>query len=350
MENEIKFKLKSIREGIKLTGDEKLFYRSEIEKFITRENIRVQTENGGRYFSPFFGFLRAHTAFTALAGILVFSVSVASAAEKSLPGEYLYPVKTKITEPMQKILSVGSEQKADLAVKFVNKRLKEFGTISVKKEASPELKKEIQTELSSQIKEAKKEIQKLTEENDTSEAAGAANELQSILSAHSIVLEKISADNSENPEISAEIGAEIANTQKIIDDIEEMVESSPETPEFEKSLEKREKETARMLKKLSAQKTKTIQTMILDEPSEKEREEIIGEEEIETELSKISEILEDAKEESSRGKKKKAFKLYNQADQELGQLNYLIETEKDFKREAEEDAHENKKVKNDYQE
>ena len=80
-------------------------------------------------FYSFRSWMREHgTVSVSLAIIVIFGLSgggVALAAEGSLPGDLLYPVKVNITEPVRQVLAPTTLDRAELAVRFAVQRVKE---------------------------------------------------------------------------------------------------------------------------------------------------------------------------------------------------------------------------------
>lgn len=82
--------------------------------------------------TPYFGWFVGPRAFApALALLLVVGVSSASAAQGSLPGDLLYPVKISITEQVETALAVGLEAKAQIHADLATRRLEEAQSLAV---------------------------------------------------------------------------------------------------------------------------------------------------------------------------------------------------------------------------
>jgi hypothetical protein len=82
--------------------------------------------------TPYFGWFVGPRAFVpALALLLVVGVSTASAAQGSLPGDLLYPVKISITEQVETALAVGLEAKAQIHADLATRRLEEAQSLAV---------------------------------------------------------------------------------------------------------------------------------------------------------------------------------------------------------------------------
>ncbi len=86
----------------------------------------------------------------AVIAVLIMSLAgsgVALAAESSLPGDLLYPVKVDVTEPLRIAIAPSAESKAQLAADFTDRRVQEGETLA----AENKLDHAKQTELSDLI-------------------------------------------------------------------------------------------------------------------------------------------------------------------------------------------------------
>ena len=123
---------------------------------------------------------------TALSIILaVFLVSTATtAAEASLPGETLYPVK-KATEYVEKVLATSDEKKAKVIKKHAQNRLQEFQTLIADKQVSEEVVTKSLEDLKSTTEELQVATSAVSEQNPelVTEAIELAEEGEAIMTA-----------------------------------------------------------------------------------------------------------------------------------------------------------------------
>lgn len=150
-----------------------------------------------------------------LASILVALLiggSAAYASENSLPGDLLYPVKTKIVEPIKLALASSPEAKAKVETELADKRLQEAETSDKLGRLTPELKKDLNDEFNSHISkyyEIKKEIEKDQSTSSLEETGKIQTELDNKINQHADILNKFD-DNFKNTE-----NAEKKETDKI---------------------------------------------------------------------------------------------------------------------------------------
>jgi len=123
MEDEkIKKGIKEIKK-IEMTYEEKRLVLDNLLNHI--EGDAKPSFNHGSLYAFFFSSTRRQLIYYVLIPlIIVFSSGgVAFASQDSLPGDFLYPVKTKIIEPVQSVLSFSPEAKTIHESKLVSKRL-----------------------------------------------------------------------------------------------------------------------------------------------------------------------------------------------------------------------------------
>src|SRR3989344_5303583 len=221
IENDFNSQFKRIKESVKLSETEMDCHRGEVLKFIDQKpspyfHKKIQ--------SPFyFGFfLKKHFVVTSLAIVLIFSGGLTISADNSLPNDYLYQVKTKITEPILVFLTPNSKAKASLKVSLVERRLQEYSQVTFNGEIlSPEDKTSFINQFSSQVKDAHQGISKLVEEENLPDALETTNDLQSILSAQDTILEKANTksengDKKEALEMYNQIDQDLGELESLI--------------------------------------------------------------------------------------------------------------------------------------
>lgn len=321
MEDDLLSKFKKARDNAKLSNEEMDFHRSEIIKFIEK---KPGTQKHIRIPSPFHFMFSKHLLTSSLAIVLLLGSGITISAETSLPNDYLYSLKTKVTEPILVFLTPTTKGKTDLRVALVNKRLQEFSRVSLNKETlQPEEKAEFIVQLSYQIRYAHNSISQLAEDQNSSDALQETNDLQSILLAQDTILEKMKDANStdnETEDIASTIDASIKATADLSDDITEDLRSSNDGTELDKALSDQKEEIASSIENIEKEK---------GEASEDNGElvDIVDKTLIDSKLAKIKIILDDADKKIVDGDKYGALELYNQVDQKLGELELLIETD-----------------------
>lgn len=99
---------------------------------------------------------RVQASFLSVVIILGYGSSVALAAEGALPGDILYPVKTRVTEPVVRLVTVSTPaEEAKFETKLLERRLEEAETLETDKKLGPELRHEVRESVRAQSVKAK---------------------------------------------------------------------------------------------------------------------------------------------------------------------------------------------------
>ena len=97
----------------------------------------------GRVQSPYAFFLARGVLVPFLFMLLVVGSASAYAAEGAVPGDFLYPIKVSVTEPIRGALAVTAEAKASWHAEAVGRRMREAETLALRGELSPSRSAEI---------------------------------------------------------------------------------------------------------------------------------------------------------------------------------------------------------------
>ena len=125
--------------------------------------------------------------------ILVAASGTSIAAEHSLPGDILFPIKIGVNEQIAGALRVSSEDQANFSVSLVQKRMHEIAQLAASSELSSENEAQINARLHKNIHAAQNAIENAREEN-TQAAAEASVALESTLRVWSEFLDRFTED------------------------------------------------------------------------------------------------------------------------------------------------------------
>ncbi|MDP2648939.1 MAG: DUF5667 domain-containing protein [Patescibacteria group bacterium] len=132
MKNDLHTYLNKKGEEFALSADERARMRSVVEQYMEIKPLRAPASHEGRgagawggwFFSP------RPVALTLVLILFASSAGVTSAAEGSLPGDLLYPIKINVNEPVRGALALSSEARADWASKVAGTRIREVATLA----------------------------------------------------------------------------------------------------------------------------------------------------------------------------------------------------------------------------
>lgn len=122
-----------------------------------------------------------------IAGILLGS-SVSFAAENTVPGDMLYPIKLHVNETVRGVMAVTPKAKAALAVSLVERRLEEVEKLASTPDAQPEAKKIAEKNLERYAERVKGRIAKFEKDEDKEDALETASNLSNTFNTHTQVL------------------------------------------------------------------------------------------------------------------------------------------------------------------
>ncbi len=325
MKNDIHSNFKKIKENTILTESEKIFHRAEILKFISKNPTPLKFENVRSPFQLDF-FYRRHLAFTSLAVLLAISTTLGVSAQGSLPNSYLYSIKTKVTEPALVLLTPSQKSKTALKVSFVGKRLQEFSQVTLDGVTlNDKDKTAFLDQFSTQVQDAHQAISQLAKDKNAGDALKETNDLQSILSSQNTISGNISSTSrkgDESDDLSSRISGSIEATTTIENDITDRIQDSENTEELDKTIAATKDEISKSLNNIEVER-EIISTT-------EETLHFINKNEIDSKLSEINEINASADKTAAEGNKNEALKLYNLADQKLGELESILRSEKEL--------------------
>lgn len=130
--------------------------------------------------------------------ILIFTTGTVSASNTSLPGDFLYPIKTKISEPLEEILAIGPKAKAEVAVKHAIERVKEATELSVVGKISQKNQDAINAEIARESNTARESIVRLKAEGHIKSAQDISIGFKNSVNVYQKNLESVSKFNKKS--------------------------------------------------------------------------------------------------------------------------------------------------------
>lgn len=191
--NTIIKQLKRYAQGTHLSAEEKTAMRDVLIRYIVAHPARESAYQSRSIPSPFsLEVLRSRKSLAALViGGLLAGGSVSFAAEGTVPGDMLYPIKVRVNEPMRGVFAVTPQTKALWEVRLVERRLEEIEKIASLPGRSSSERQAIQKRLEDHTVVARKRIADLKERGDEDRALAAAEHFTEVLQEHEAVLEDL---------------------------------------------------------------------------------------------------------------------------------------------------------------
>ncbi len=132
----------------------------------------------------------------ALIVLLITGASISYAAEGSLPGDMLYPIKVRVNEEVQGVAKISSKSKASWETQRAQRRLEEAETLASEGKLNHDARVIIEFHLVSHLAAANEAIEAL--EDESTEGAAEENaEVESSLRAHARVLAQLKEKEQE---------------------------------------------------------------------------------------------------------------------------------------------------------
>ena len=129
----------------------------------------------------------------ALAALLIFvaGTGIVFAAERSLPGDLLHPVKVNFNEPVKSVLAFGPEAKARAEIEKADQRLEEIEKLAAKGKLDSEKVENAKARFKGNVDKVSQIVSGIREKNGEDSAAGLQSNLETILLLHEGILDKI---------------------------------------------------------------------------------------------------------------------------------------------------------------
>lgn len=310
---DIEKKLESAATGVVLSVSEKSEGRETLQAFM--QNARTRSVP-----SPFAPTLMTWLRPTvALALIFMVGGGVASASESSLPGSPLYPLKVRVVEPIQAALTTSPEGRADFEIERASRRLEEFAYVSSLPDSNGDSDASLAASLHQHVEDARESIADLTEAGDETEALEAASDLNSVLEAHTYIIDRLDdapGDVIEDENAVTNVLEEaLEGSESLAVSLEENV-STASTEEVEHALQEQEEDIEKLV-------------VIISEDLEEQPDSLDTEDEISVrdELAEAEVLLGGARQAKTEGKFSNALALYTDVNNKLNRLSVVIEAD-----------------------
>lgn len=310
----IESSLERLSEAVSLRRDEKAAGREKLVAFMEQGRKPVPSPYAW-LFGP-----GVRVAAGMLLVVVIGGGSIVSAAEGSRPGDTLYVVKLKVTEPARTALILDKEKRTKFKVERADKRLKEFAVAAAAENPDPETTALIAESLAETIAEVSSEVATLNATGEADEALATNAGLQSLLEAHTEVLDAIEEKNPSASEdvaaISVSLDSGIAATENVERSLVEALEPSLTTDE--------------PVAERAVEAEISISALLTQIEEESASIDVADRENIARRLGEINGIVAEAWALREVGDRKGAYLLYTEANQRLAELKTRIEADRDL--------------------
>lgn len=252
-------KLKKIGGGIFLSSSRKAEIRDRLVRLIEAEAGMGPARHRSEA-SFWLVLLRPMPALAAVLLVIALGGGTTFAAQAALPGESLYPVKL-LSEGVQGALIVNEEAKIEWETALAERRLEEAARLASAGRLNEELEEQLRARFAAHAKKVKARIAKMESRENFFIAAGLAGRFEASLDAHSRILARIDADNSESnrPSAGLALKSQVAVERDEVENVRSAAEANAEAevsrssaPESSRAAENKAATAARLLAQADA--------------------------------------------------------------------------------------------------
>ncbi len=154
----------------------------------------------------------------ALLFFTLIGASTTYAAKDSLPGMALYRIKRSVIEPVRVALAASPLERAKIHIALAESRLSEVEQLAVKGALTPEIRDDAERNFKKHTQNAKVNVAKIGEKEDTTSATEIGLNFEATLKAHGRVLAKLGEESqpADLKEALTAISAQVANEGEAI--------------------------------------------------------------------------------------------------------------------------------------
>lgn len=186
--------------NVTMTSEEKHLVLSRISERIvsaSKENVTVSwTTRVWNIFNSTYS--RPALAFALVVVFVCTSGSVAFAAEGSLPGDFLYLLKVKVTEPIRDVLAVSDQSRAKWGLRKAERRVREFEALSSDAKVNNVHEGEIISLLDTHIDSLKELVLRLQKNNKSDVADDVRVNFEALMNAHARLIDSTDASTTKS--------------------------------------------------------------------------------------------------------------------------------------------------------
>ncbi|MDO8495117.1 MAG: DUF5667 domain-containing protein [bacterium] len=284
--------------------------------------------------------------------MLLVGGGISAAAENSLPGDPLFPVKVSVNEQIRSALAISNESQAKLDSKLAQRRLEEAEELASEGKLEGEAQGQIEASFEARAESAKKHLAKMEEKGQANAAVEISSDLESSLQAHETILASINVRQEDTVaieplitkirnrtvafgevKIRGEQGVATESSQMQLktmpppydnrDREEDRVEGSTEA-----AVEVNFEEQAKKRQETSEKKIKEFREFIKENRDELRAEAVVR---AEASLGKADKLMIEGKAKMEAGFFSEAFELFQDAHKTIEEARLIIRIEKNLK-------------------
>ena len=206
MTNKFEEQIYNAGQKITLTFDERESMRAQLLSSIAHSERAVLSP-----YSPFFYwrhvsmYVKPQYVSVALLAVLLVG-GISAAAEKALPGEPLYQVKTSVNENVLGLFAFTPQSKAQLHTELAVRRLEEVEKLAIAGKLDATTTAQAETKIDTNLAVIKDSVKQLETDNNSAAAADTSSKAESTLKVHEAILDTLASGNTSIQDVATKVG------------------------------------------------------------------------------------------------------------------------------------------------
>lgn len=158
-------------------------------------------------------FIKFAPAFAVVAVVVLVGGGVSFAAQRSFPGDALYPVKINFNEKIVSLLQTSSKSKVHYEIKLAMRRLDEAAELAVKGKIGEKEERILASGFQTHVENTEASLKNLEEDNGVEDAAREVSNFEGSLRARGEILSKLEEKNSRVKGLKNSVRSAIGNAE-----------------------------------------------------------------------------------------------------------------------------------------
>lgn len=142
---------------------------------------------------------------------------VSYAAQNSLPGDVLYPVKVDVNEPIAGVFQFGTQAQAQWNAELAQTRLQEAEQLASQNKLTPQIQTQVATRLQDAVAAAQNGVTQLQDKNQVAVAAQINGDLETALRVHAAILARLAVKHQDQGDVQNIAGAAARQARQVAD-------------------------------------------------------------------------------------------------------------------------------------
>jgi len=206
MSKKIEEQIYDAGQRIGLTFDEREAMRARLLSSIAHSERDVLSPYSPLYYWRFVSlYVKPQYVSIALLVILV-AGGVSAAAEKALPGEPLYQVKTSVNENVLSLFAFTPQSKAQLHTELAVRRLEEVEKLAISGKLDASTTAQAEVKIDGNLAVIKDSVKQLENDNNSVAAADTSSKAESSLKVHEAILDTLADGNTSVQDVATKVG------------------------------------------------------------------------------------------------------------------------------------------------